>query len=379
LDEAAQDFLSEKMDIKVVFAIREDRLHLLDKLRFPLPSIFARRFPLLPLPRAQAEEALARPAALAGDFASPPFALEGAAMGKILDFLSDPEGRVEANQLQILAESFEKRAQTEGITLFSAEKIGSLKAVVSDYYREKITSLPDKTERLAARRLCEEGLSQEGDPPVRLNLHEAQIRNFYGIQPALLEKLVALRLLRSEPGAGGGYTYELPHDTLLEPVIDAKRERLEEEKKEEARIEREKTAARTRELEAQAEAEKRRRQRATSLAIAAVVGLVIALGAMFWAFSAQQKAEKALSELKIENEKRLAAEAAKRVNEFDKELSVAYGQLSGGNSCLGDETFGHLQTAVFELNSEETKKKIQDLNQAIQKNNADCPIFKIQK
>ncbi len=129
----------------------------------------------------------------------------------------------------------------------------------------------------------------------------------------------------------------------------------------------------------QAEQERVRRQRATTLAIAAVVGLVLALGAMFWAFSAQKKVEKAFSDLKIENEKRLAAEAAKRVNEFDKELSVAYGQLSGGNSCLGDETFGRLQKAVFELNSDEIKKKIENLNQAIQKNKIKCPIFKTQK
>lgn len=351
LPEDLQDLLAEKMDVKAVFAIREDRLHLLDKLKYPLPAIFARRYPLLPLPREQAREAIIEPAAMEGDFESPPFSFSDEALDKILDFLQDRDGRVETNQLQILAESFEKRAETERIAHFASNNLGVLKKIVADYYHEKINALPSETDRLAARRLCEEGLAQEGDPPVRLNLHEAQILNFYGIQPALLEELVRNRLLRAEPGAGGGYTYELPHDTLLEPVLDARRERLEAD----ARV-REKEAAaaaehRAREAEALAAEEKRRaeeaerlkeealrgRRRARVFSVLAGIVAVLAVAAGLYARQQQQlatqKEKEALASADAaqkELEGRKAAEAAREKTEFNQLRQDALNFAKGG-------------------------------------------------
>jgi formylglycine-generating enzyme required for sulfatase activity len=292
LPEDTQNLLAERLDVKAVFAIREDRLHLMDKLKYPLPAIFGRRFALHPLPRAQAQEALERPAGLP-EFDTPAFGFAPEAMGKILDFLGDEEGRVETNQLQILAESFERRAEQEGVTHFTPENLGTLKTIVKDYYLERIDALPGEAERLAARRLCEEGLAQEGDPPVRLNLHEAQIRRFYGIEPSLLETLVANRLLRAEPGAGGGYTYELPHDTLLEPVLELKRERLEHQRKEELAAE-EARIARER-----AEAQRRQRRAMVTSVIAGV--LVLGAAISIWTAYLQSKKVGRLTQVVVSN------------------------------------------------------------------------------
>jgi len=337
LSEDAQDLLAEKMDVKAVFAIREDRLHLLDKLKYPLPAIFARRYPLLPLPREQAREAIVSPAVMEGDFESSPFYFSDAALDKILDFLQDSESRVETNQLQILAESFEKRAETESIARFTPENLGALKKIVADYYHVKINALPGEAARLAARRLCEEGLAQEGDPPVRLNLHEAQIRNFYGIQPALLEELVRNRLLRAEPGAGGGYTYELPHDTLLEPVLDARHERLEADARAREKEAAEAAERRAQEAEAQAAEEKRRaqeaerlknealrgRQRARMFSILAGAVALLAIGLGVLAFSKQRETQNALLNFQKE-------QAAKERLEFSTLESRANTVLEAG-------------------------------------------------
>ena len=120
-------------------------------------------------------------------------------------------------------------------------------------------------EQLPARRLIEEGLVFEEEER-RLSLYEGQIFKTYKIQPETLQKLVDAHLLRAEPSLSGGYTYELSHDTLVAPVLKAKRLRLEEERREEdARL------ARMREAEladakALAAKEKRRRQRASLLA-----------------------------------------------------------------------------------------------------------------
>ncbi|MEM9978890.1 MAG: SUMF1/EgtB/PvdO family nonheme iron enzyme [Cyanobacteria bacterium P01_D01_bin.2] len=50
------------------------------------------------------------------------------------------------------------------------------------------------------------------------------IRRRYGISEQLLQQLVASRLIRSEPLAEGGYAYELSHDTLVPPILEAKKE-----------------------------------------------------------------------------------------------------------------------------------------------------------
>ncbi|MFN0215540.1 MAG: hypothetical protein ACKVT2_14885 [Saprospiraceae bacterium] len=368
LSEDLQDLLAEKMDVKAVFAIREDRLHLLDKLKYPLPAIFGRRYPLLPLPREQAREAIEKPAGMTGDFESPVFTFSEAALDQILEFLQDGEHRVETNQLQILAESFEKRAETEHIARFTPENLGALKKIVADYYHEKINALPAEADRMAARRLCEEGLAQEGEPPVRLNLHEAQILNFYGIQPVLLEELVRSRLLRAEPGAGGGYTYELPHDTLLEPVLDARRERLAAEN----RL-REKEAAlaaerRAQEAEAQVLEEKRRAEEAERLkneavqgrkrarVLAVLAGLVAVLAVAIGLFARQQqqlaaqnetKALKSAQEATSALDRMKAAEAAREKTEFNQLRQDAHNFAKGGYCDVARQTLSVMDSIAM--------------------------------
>ncbi len=285
--------LAEPLDVRTLFSIRADRMHELNRLADRLDKILHNLYELNALPRAEAEKAIVLPAALpqSEGFAGAPFAFDRTALDRILDFLADDQGRVEANQLQILCDSFEQRTIAEKITRFSTDNLGDLQQVISNYYHHKIADIHPPETRLAVQRLCEEGLAMEGEPPIRLSLHEAQIARLFGVPAALLLRLVDLRLLRAEAGAGGGAVYELPHDTLLLPVLEAKRVRQEEIAAEAERVAAVEALRRAQEAEAQAAKERQRRQRATGLAIAAVVGLVLALVAMFWAFSAQKQAE----------------------------------------------------------------------------------------
>ena len=304
--------LAEPLDVRTLFSIRADRMHELNRLADRLDKILHNLYELNALPRAEAEKAIVLPAALpqSEGFAGAPFAFDRTALDRILDFLADAQGRVEANQLQILCDSFEQRTIAEKITRFSTDNLGDLQQVISNYYHHKIADIHPPETRLAVQRLCEEGLAMEGEPPIRLSLHEAQIARLFGVPPALLLRLVDLRLLRAEAGAGGGAVYELPHDTLLLPVLEAKRVRQEEMAAEAERVAAAEALRRAQEAEAQAAKERQRRQRATGLAIAAVVGLVLALVAMFWAFSAQKQAEAAKKDAQ---EKLFAYEEAERL------------------------------------------------------------------
>lgn len=284
--------LAEKTNVHTVLAIRADRVSELDRLRDHLPKIREKWFELRALPLEEARKALTIPSELPGDFASSAFQFDQSAQKKILDFLRDAEGLVEPNQLQILAESFERRVILEGLRRFDAGNIGDLRAVIARYYSDKIAAIEDPAERLAVRRLCEEGLAQEGEPPIRLSLHAAQIRQFFGVETPLLARLVDVRLLRAEAGKGGGATYELPHDTLLGAVLEAKKVRLEEERREAEARAAEELAQRVAEAEAKAAEEKRRAEEAERLKNEAVVSKEAAVVAQKAAEDEKRKAQK---------------------------------------------------------------------------------------
>ena len=73
LSEAERRYLATPMQIKAVFAIREDRMSFLDSMKTELPQILHKRYQLRPLSIAQAQQAITEPAAMAGDFVSPKF------------------------------------------------------------------------------------------------------------------------------------------------------------------------------------------------------------------------------------------------------------------------------------------------------------------
>lgn len=379
LPEKTQNFLAVKLDIKALFAIREDRLHLLDKLDYLIPAIFSCRYALRPLSKKQAWEALEKPAQLNGEFITPPFDFTPDALEQIFSFLTDQMGWVETNQLQILAESFEKRALAEKITVFTLENLGALNTIIKNYYLDKINALPADADRLAVRKLCEEGLAMEGAPPLRLILHEVQIQRYYGISPALLDKLIVMRLLRAEAGVGGGYTYELPHDTLLDTVLELKRERLNQEALdlevlEKKRLLLEAEEAKQREQDANRRAEEARqlkneavlgRRRAKAFAITAAIVAMVAIVFGFFAWqqrilaikNKQEVAQKA-DETRTALEKMRAAEAARLKIEVSKYLTSAKRMIEIGDSVMSRKILREAQ--MLDSTNIEIKKLLQN-------------------
>ncbi len=290
---------------------------------------------------------------------------------------------VDPIQLQILAESFEQRAIQEGLSTFQAGNIGDLHTVIARYYSDKIAAITDPNERLAARRLCEEGLAQEGEPPIRLSLHAAQIRQFFRIEAPLLSRLVDARLLRAEAGKGGGATYELPHDTLLGAVLEAKKVRQEQERKAATARAAEELAQRVAEAEARAAEEKRRAEEAERLqqqaeeekskaqkmskvaigmTVLACIGLLVA-GQMYnQAESERKKTEDAIKKVK-QTLLNLKAERAQKLNlEFEDKERRARIILEGGG-CPIELLANMKQIAITHPDSLKLNLKLQSLYQ----------------
>ena len=244
LSEAEQEFLSSELNLRVVFAIREDRLSWLNSLKEELPGILDKRYELKGLSDEQAREAILQPAALPQDlgFQCHPFSYRPETLNILLQELKKSntgenytqQGRIEAFLLQICCENIEsrllERAKTGDVnTVIDPADLPKFEQIYEEYYNNKINELPAE-ERENAKRLIEDELIGFNDSTglvFRLNADGRRLLKKPGISEALLRRLTNAFLLRSEPNTTGGYNYEISHDTLIAPIEKAKKQRLE--------------------------------------------------------------------------------------------------------------------------------------------------------
>lgn len=367
LPDAQQTLLARALEVKTVFAIREDRLSVLDGLADKLPAILYKRFKLQGLSEKQAIHAIEGPAALdqSDGFVSPAFSYTPEAIAAILAGLAQKSGgtqpdkatapahqgsRVEAFLLQICCENIESsvilrsRSGEQSIHI-GPDDLPPFEQLFEAYYRGKIAALPTAAEQTAARRMIEDELVKT-DPltgiAYRLNADGRRLRSLPGVDEALLKRLTDDFLLRSEPNTTGDFNYEVSHDTLVEGILKSKNDyesakaqaAAEQQAREEAErlrteaIEREKQLAEAEKqraletvraeaaerlkneaLEAKSEAETAKVQaeqgRKRARAFAYLSGLVAAVAVVvgIYAFFQKQKADDATSVAKTETEK----------------------------------------------------------------------------
>ncbi|HLP96239.1 MAG TPA: hypothetical protein VK168_19485, partial [Saprospiraceae bacterium] len=221
LHEAARDLPREQRrllaappQVRVLLAVRSDRLHELDRLKDALPAILHKRYELRALSREQAREAITGPALLmpeqGGDsyaFDCPPFEYREDALQHILDDLTrnntGRQGGVEAFQLQILCDSIESMVaggripdrDANGLPDVSAADLPpNFDAIYGAYYERRLEHLPEQ-HRAAARLLIEDGLVRYDpatDTKRRLSVDgDALLGSFarHGLTPELLREL----------------------------------------------------------------------------------------------------------------------------------------------------------------------------------------------
>lgn len=328
-----EDALEERMSIRIVCAIRSDRMSLLDKLKPQVPQILANRYELQSLSKVEARSAIVQPAQEKGEYLSLAFEYTPQALDTMLGYLTKG-GPVESFQLQILCQSIEQKVIDENDVFIDHHDVGDPEVVFRNYYDNQISRIEDPEEQLAARKLIEEGLVYEKEQR-RLSLYEGQIRDDFCISDDLLRRLVDTHLLRAEPSLRGGYTYELSHDTLVMPVLKAKAKRVEKEQKD---IEALEAAAR----EAELARERGKKQRAYMLALAGLVLSVISIAALIYALGQRTKAEEAkasavetLNRFKTEQEARNRLEIEKLLQNAEiyrkaSALDLAIGEIEKG-------------------------------------------------
>jgi hypothetical protein len=279
MPEDTRKLLAAPVSIKMLMAIRSDKMSLLNNLAAFFPSILQNCYELRALSPAQATEAITEPARMAGDFVSPPFGYTPEAVELIIDGLtkiedetvSGHQSEIETFQLQIVCKYAENLAINQQLTLIDAADLGEINAIFENHYRNIIASLVEE-DRLPARKLLEEKLIVDG---IRISMPKVSILKEPGMSEQLLNTLVDTHILRPEQD---NY-FEIAHDTLVFPIMRYYDERkLEELKANELKQLEEKSQLEKdtleKQLAEQASQNRRRKRRTQNIVLLCVLGFL---------------------------------------------------------------------------------------------------------
>lgn len=310
-DGREKSLLESPIHARCILAIRSESVHLLNRLQEYLPEAWRNTYELKALTEEEARAAIVKPALVKGDFNTSPFEYSPEAVNKLLSYLKNAQDqRVDGILLQMLCESYERLfVEKLGLSKLEVLHIGEPDYVVRTYYNQKIKKF-SSADQMLVRVLIEDGLVSEADE-IRLSLHERRIEADYQVTKELLNQLVSSHLVRSEPFQRGGYTYELSHDRLVKPVLQARQKRLEEARLKEEQLIREEAERKAREEAVrkawELEKTKKAARRLKALLLLAI-GAIITAG--YFAWVAHQQAEEALSARAMESEQREIAQTA---------------------------------------------------------------------
>ena len=230
------DLLYEAINIKAVFSIRSDRMSELNYLADRITDIQKVFYELQPLKTEQARQAIVNPAEREGDFESPPFSYESKAIDKIINELTDGgEQKIETTQLQIVCQRIEEniivkthgrasqRENQQGLVI-TEKDIPDFKDIFLVFYNDSVSKVKTD-EHKTVNKFIEDQLIIDGR---RISLDQFVCHRY--VKQETLQALVDNYFLRAERNSTEGISYELSHDTLIEPIEEVALGRREKEK-----------------------------------------------------------------------------------------------------------------------------------------------------
>lgn len=235
---------STNIDVKVLFSIRSDRLSHMHSMNDALPNILQNRFEIGSLNIQQATEAIVNPALIEDDrFLVHPFRYDSEALNTILTELSKKDQdynseNIETFHLQIICQACEakiaeKLQRGEKDDEINVKDLPGFSNLYGDYYKRQIEKLPGQLQPVAEELLEEELIygshSHGGYRRLSVDKNILLEKLNQNKAPAdLLDRLEDIFLIRREPNTVGGYSYEIAHDTILEPIIENKEKKQQE-------------------------------------------------------------------------------------------------------------------------------------------------------
>jgi hypothetical protein len=229
-------------DVKVIFALRSDKLALMQSLAPYMPGVLRTRYELKPLNKQQAGEAIKLPGQKEmGEGYAPPFSFSEPLLNNIVNELGKGSNEIESSQLQMVCNYIESQVKEKAtaetpvaeITEAIINPASDIQKIRDNFYEDQLRQkIPDAAERALAKTVIEDDLVIEGQ---RASLLEKQLLAKLDGKKQLIDALLQARLIREE-NTQRGITYEVSHDTLVAPIEKSKKKRhaSEEEKQKEA-------------------------------------------------------------------------------------------------------------------------------------------------
>jgi len=338
--------LDSTPNICILFAIRADRLSELEQIADYLPQILRHRFELKPLNREQIVEAIVQPAHSTSSFNSPVFDYDNQTVQTIVNYLTNNNTLpAETTQLQIVCQKFEKMAMEKGEGFrVQNEHLPDFKDVFIEFYRDSIAQIAKDKQKVSTV-FIEDHLIATGH---RISLDKLVCLTH--IDQTNLDTLEKNHLLRAERNSTGGTSYELAHDTLVAPILEVRKariEREEEERTEKERLEELRLAHEKAEQERIEREKERKRQRTIILivGVAAVISFVFAI----FAFIQMQKAKELTYKISFKD----------AMSYYDKEeFSVALDKFKYMRDSIGGFDENAIEERIAACKSMDSTKEI---------------------
>jgi hypothetical protein len=298
------ELLYKSINIKALFSIRSDRMSELNKLADKIADIQKVFYELKPLDKQQTKQAIINPAKKQGNFESPEFEFEPRAINKIINALSNNgKQNIETTQLQIVCQRIENNIieETQGsatLQRITENDIPNFKDIFLNFYNDAIAKVKTDTQAIVSKFVEDNLIAGKR----RISLDELVC--IKSVKKETLKSLVNTHLLRAERNSTSGISYELSHDTLVEPIQEVAEKRRKKEK-----LQREKEKAKKERVKLDKE---RKRQR--TIIVIITVAAIISIAFAIFGFVQMKNTQKQI-EIALKNEKT----AIKNLENFNKE------------------------------------------------------------
>ena len=204
---------ADQSPVRMVFALREDMLAEMSRLKTAIPEIFHHEYRLKRLSRQQASRAITEPARAVG------CRYDQQLVELLLDDLGDEDG-VDPPQLQIVCDNlFDSRDSEGALTVEAYELLGTASQILAGYLERVLNRFNAQTLK-AAKEVLKSMISTQGR---RLVLRSSEmdlpfdVQNRHDTESQLIEELIAARVVRRRSQDGEGWL-ELAHDFLTAEV-----------------------------------------------------------------------------------------------------------------------------------------------------------------
>ena len=322
--------LYQPLRVKAIFVIRSDQMSTVNKCADFFPNILKNYYELRSLTQTQALMAIQEPAQKKGTFITNSFSYQQGALDKILGTLSSSRNNeIDSAQLQILLQYIEQDiVEKKQDTDVTPDDLGDLNKVYENYYNNSLKKL--KSNRQEAQVLLEDKLIIGGR---RISYDKALCLQL--VSDDILNTLIETRLIRQEPNTTGGYSYEISHDSLVSPILEAREKRILKETEEEKERFRAQEEAKQKEAYETVLREQRKKQKVQRLILYVIsAAAIIAIISGVFAIQQNAKAKEEQKQTQIALNEFIKAEIKRKTLEIDQLDKDANTYVNSGDKKL---------------------------------------------